>query len=415
METLLVLLLALFVNWVTLMLIPLLFIGVSILLIKQLSDDPNNPNKPYFFTAVEPGRIKAVMRGGKVRRYLMNFGDHHFPWEVRKDYKESNRDELWDVKTLSDLKKMKMFKGINVEKELEEKYAEFNFWQFIFWFWPANFFNVFDWCLGYIYDKTGHKFTGIWPFQVLEIRQFTRKIQKRDEQGNPVNDENGLPVLVDSLERTDHVRARSFVWRGRGQTGETKEGLKIQVTWVANVYTTNPQKALFGTDRWDVVLTSTLLRTLASNIRTMAVNQILTATKASKEKLATTIQEEAARELEQYGFAVESFQIIDFSPMFSEEDQKALTAKWRAERNKEASRIEGEGRGQGRAAEITKVAQAIKNGGVAAKRAQELEAQIATAKAVGDGGGVAIIGGQTAGDGTQAAILAELRKLNKGK
>ena len=46
---------------------------------------------------------------------------------------------------------------------------------------------------------------------------------------------------------------------------------------------------------------------------------------------------------------------------------------------------------------------------------QELEALIRQAEAVGKGGGVVILGGQTGADGLQAALLAEIKKLNEGK
>lgn len=392
-------------NWVMLMLIPILYVGVSILLIKQLSDDPEKPNKPYFFTAIEPGRIKAVLRGGKVRKYLMNYPGHRFIWDRNPDPLLLEKDESWDVTD-----------DQPGDRPLIEEYAKFNRRLYLLWFVPSNFMQVFSWSNGVIFSATGHKFVGLWPFQVLRIYRFNRKIQKLDEQGRPLTNEQGLPVLVDSLEMTDHVRARSFVRQSSGQEVETKEGLRVKVTWVADVRTTNPQKALFGTDRWDVVLDSTIIRSLASKTRTMPIDQVLTVSETTKrDALAKSVLGEVNKKLLAFGLALDTFNIVDFEANLSEEDQKALTAKWRAERNREATKIDGVGRGEGRAAEITLVANAIREGGNEAERAQELEAQIATAKAVGEGGGVAIIGGQSVGDGTQAAILAELRKLNEGK
>jgi len=407
-----------------LQIIPIWILGVSILLIKQLSDDPKNPDKPYFFTAIEPGRIKAVLLGGKVVKYLMNFPGHYFPWELTKDETVVENDESWEVKKISDTLPPLTKDQI---ASLTEKYEAFNLWKYTLWFLPRNFSSVFSWYKGVVFRWTGHRWVGLYPFQTLHIYRFNRKVQKRDQDGRPQTNEQGLPVLEDSLEMTDHVRARTFVRQSSGQEVETQEGLKVKVTWMADVYTTNPQKALFGSDRWDVVLDSVIIRALASNTRTMPVNQILTAEKgkaktkiteritSTKDALANDVKSEADKKLVKVGLRLETFNIVDFEANFSEEDLKALTAKWRAERNKEAARIEGEGRGQARAAEITTVAEAIRAGGEEAKRAQELEAQIATAEAVGKGGGVAIIGSQNGGDAINVAILAELKKLNEGK
>lgn len=398
--------LALIGVWVGLLIIPLWFIGISVVLIKQLSDDPKQPNKPYFYTAIEPGRIKAVLRGGRVIRYLMNFAEHKFT-----RLGDNTSDKHWDVVEGGDT--VALLTPVN-----------FHFGKYVFW--PFFAMDVFRWCVSVVFRWTGHIFVGVWPFQILHLYRFIRKVQKVDENGHPVTDESGKPVLIDQIETTDHVRARSFVRQGGSQKVETQEGLKVGVTWVADVSTTNPQKALFGSDRWDVVLDSTILRVLAANTRTMPINQVLTAQKgkkkgseegvlSTKDKLANDVKIEVNKRLALVGLRLDNFNIIDFEADLSPEDAKALTAKWRAERLKEALKLEGEGRGEGRAAEIIKVAEAIKNGGEEASQAQKLEAQIATAKAVGDGGGVAIFGTQTGTDSTQAAILAELRKLNKGE
>jgi regulator of protease activity HflC (stomatin/prohibitin superfamily) len=397
--------LAVFGLYLNLLLLPLLVIGLSILLIKQLSDDPKNPDKPYFFTAVEPGRIKAVLRGGKVRRYLMNYSGHRFVWDRTRIEEDIEKDTSWDVT-----------KDRAGDAPLEDKYEKFDVSKYLTWFLPSNFWSVSSWCLGIIFRATGHKFVGIWPFQTLHLYTFTRKVQKM-ENGKPLTNAEGMPILEDSLETTDHVRARVFVWNVEGQAGETKEGLKILVRGLANVCTTNPQRALFGTDKWDVALTSTILRALASNIRTMSIDEILTYNKAdtkNKDRLSETVRTEANKTLKRFGLEITDYKIVDFEAQLSHEDAAALTAKWRAERNKEAERIAGEGRGEGRAAEIIRVAEAINNGGDAAKRAQELEAMIRQASEAGKSGGVVILGGSTGSDGTSAAILAELKKLNRG-
>jgi regulator of protease activity HflC (stomatin/prohibitin superfamily) len=389
-----------------LLLLPMLVVGFSILLIKQLSDDPKNPDKPYFFTAIEPGRIKAVLRGGKVRRYLMNYSGHRFEWDRTRIEEDVEKDSSWDVT-----------RDQPSDTPLEDKYEKFDFLKYLTWFLPSNFWSVSSWCLGIIFKATGHKFVGIWPFQTLHLYTFTRKVQKM-ENGKPLTNAEGMPILEDSLETTDHVRARVFVWNVEGQAGETKEGLKILVRGLANVCTTNPQKALFGTDKWDVALTSTILRSLASNIRTMSIDEILTYNNTNtknKDQLATTIKTEANKTLKRFGLEITDYKIVDFEAQLSPEDAAALTAKWRAERNKDAERIAGEGRGEGRAAEIIRVAEAVNNGGEAAKRAQELEALIRQAAEASKSGGVVILGGQAGSDGTNAAILAELKKLNRDR
>lgn len=383
-------------TWLGLLVLPLWFLFITILFIKQLSDDPGNPKKPYFFTAVEPGQIKAVLRGGNVIRYLMNYAGFRFS-ETGTD---PTKDEHWDVETGLDPHPFPSTVSFNLLKYL---------------FWPFFALTVFDWFVSVVYRVTRHIFVGIWPFQILYLYRFTRKVQKIDEHGKPLSDEHGLPILEDNLEWTDHVRARSFVWKVKGQAGETREGLKVQVRGIANVLTTNPQKALFGTDQWDTVLTSTILQALASIIRTMPIDEVLLSKQGNKDALAVAVKDEANLQLQTYGLYIDDYQIIDFEAQLSEDDTKALTAQWRAERNKEAERITGEGRGEGRAAEIKKVAEAVKAGGVAAKRAQELEALIRQAEAVGKGGGVVILGGQTGADGLQAALLAEIKKLNEGK
>lgn len=383
-------------GWLGVLLIPLLLLGITILFIKQLSDDPAHPNKPYFYTDVQPGRIKAVLRGGNVIRYLMNYTGHKFS----RTGQDITNDVFWDVKEGNDTVPL-----IHTEK--------FHFMKFLFW--PLNAKYTFRWFNSAVYRMTGHVFVGIWPFQILYIYKFTRKVPKLDEHGTPVIDEQGLPVLIDNIESTDHVRARVFTWEVEGQAGETKEGLQVLIRAIANVRTTNPQKALFGADKWDVVLTSTILRVLASIIRTMPLDEVLTASNEEREALASAIMKEANKKLSKFGLQIDDYQIVDYEAKLSPEDLAALTAPWRAEKLKQAERIAGEGRGEGRAAEISRVAEAVKAGGEEARRAQELEAQISQAKEAGASGGVVILGSQIGTDGTNAAILAELKKINKGK
>lgn len=383
--------------WFGLLILPLWLIGFTILFIKQLSDDPAKPEKPYFFTAIEPGRIKAVLRGGEVRRYLMNYAGSKFS----RTGEDMTKDEHWDV--------------VNGDDTVPLMTPEpFTLLGLIFWpFFPKHNFLWFIWV---VWKVTGHTFVGIYPFQTLHLYMFTRKVQKLDANGKPITDEQGLPKLEDSSEMTDHVRARAFVWPVEGQAGETKEALKVQVRGIANVRTNNPQKALFGADRWDILLTSTILRVLASEIRTMPIDQVLTAGEGGKENLATAVKEEANKRLnEDFGLEIIDYQILDFESQLSPEDASALTAKWRAEQQKVAERITGEGRGDGRSAEITRVSNAIKEGGEEAKRAQEFEALIRQAAEAGKSGGVVILGGQNGStdSGVNSAILAELKKLNQ--
>lgn len=384
----------LFGTWIGMLILPIWVLGLTIAFIKALSDDPNNPDKPYFYTAVEPGRIKPVLRGGKVVRYLMNYAGHRFS---RTDSAE--KDEHWNVEDGDDPVPLVPNKSISFIE-----YA----------FWPFYALQVLDWFNAIVYKVTGYVFVGFWPFQGLYIYKFTRKVQKKNELGQPLTNDQGMPILEDKIEATDHVRARVFIWHVEGQAGETVEGLKVQVRGNANVRTTNPQKALFGSDLWDVLLTNTILRALASIIRTMSINEVLMSSDTTaKDKLADSVEDAANKALEPFGIEIDDYQIIDFEAQLSPEDTAALTAKWRAEQNKEAARIEGEGRGDGRAAEITKVAHAVKTGGVNAKRAQELEALIRQADAAGKSGGVVILGSNS-GDGINAALLAEVKKMNNG-
>jgi UDP-N-acetylmuramoylalanine-D-glutamate ligase len=63
------------------------------------------------------------------------------------------------------------------------------------------------------------------------------------------------------------------------------------------------------------------------------------------------------------------------------------------------------------------VAEAVKDGGEEAKRSQELEALIQQAREAGKSGGVVILGSQasSADSGVNAAILAEIKKLNSNR
>ncbi len=380
--------------WIGLLILPLWLLGLTILFIKQLSDDPKDVNKPYFFTIIEPGRAKAVLRGGKVVRYLMNWAGNRFS-RVGDD-KEA--DIHWDVEPGDDHVPMLTPVPFSLVK---------------FLLWPVFARQVFGWYVSMVFRYTGHVFVGIWPFQTLHLYKFTRKVQMKDELDRPMTDkEDGLPILIDSEESTDHVRVRPFAWQVDGQAGETREGLKIGIRGQANVRIINPQRAMFGADRWYVVLTSTILRTLASNIRTMSIDQVLLAEVLQKDKLAKDVMTEANERLKPFGLVIDEYQILNFEAKLTPEDQTALTAKWRAEKKKEAAKIEGEGRGQGRAAEITAVADAIRRGGEETRRAQELEALIRQASEAGKSGGVVILGGSNSTGGIDAAILAELKKLN---
>ena len=331
----------------------------------------------HLFTNIAPGQVKIVERGEKPVRMVMNTAGKRF---ARNG--SYNDPEYWEL----------------VPGTSEDPVAGV-------WF-PIR------WWASIVYRRLGLVFTGIYPFQKVREYKLARTTVTRSEDAKRDTASNLL--LGDKEDISDHFRARQFLFPVHITAAETKDKIPLDIIGIAELEVTNPHKAAFGTDRWDQAIINLITDAIVGETKKMELDHALTAGNNDDVRMIATAVEAITADQLECGIQIGAFRILEINPVLDAEGLKAIQAEAIASQKAKATRIDG----SARADALRALNEANVAGGEHSIATMEAEALVRAAEAAGKNGGSVILmprGGQGGADPTQTAILAELKKLNKGK
>ncbi len=334
----------------------------------------------HFFTFIEPGRVKIIRRGDSVVRMVMDTAGKRF---ARVGEREAA--EFWQI----------------VDGPTEGPLKDIVWWLRP-WAW-------------YVFKITGAVFTGIYPFQrVREYALERTKISTLETPGATDEGEKSNIVLTVVNDISDHYRLRQFDRVIHIKKADTKDKIPLDVLGVAEAKTINPHQAAFGSDGWDRALDRQVTDKLNEKTRTLTLDAALTADTPEEARAISNAVLEIRDDSEVIGMETTAFKILQINPVLPKEEQKDIRAEALSIQRAKATVNDGKARAQ----TLRDLNDANVTGGEFAVATMQTEGVVRAAEAVGKSGGQAIFstGGQNPTvDPIQAGILAELKKLNKGK
>lgn len=357
-----------------------LFAGVlfiiSPLYAPALVNKPQEDGKSGFhlFTFIEPGQVKVIERGDNLVRMVMNSDGYDFR-------RQGPNEEYWEI-----------VKGQNTND-------------------PLTGINplLMPWAR-YVYNNTGAVFTGIYPFQkVREYKLERTRVKRREKTGDRQVGVSNLHLEVIE-DYSDHYRLREFLFPMHITGAETKDKVPLDIIGVGKMETRNPYKAAYGTDRWDSAVVNLTTNAIGEKTKTLTLDESLTANNGDEAKTIAAAVKGIKEDLKVTGIEITGFDVLEINPDLDEEGLKTLAAEALAKQQAKATREDG----SARADVIRSINQANAEGGEASQKTMEFEAMVRAAEAAGKGGGIVILSPANNNqlDPTQAAILAELRRLN---
>lgn len=379
----------------------ILFGIISPLLKEVLVNDPDRRYAPYLFTEVEYGQVKNVVRGGPIVRYLMEWGGHKFA-----RLGPSDEDRHWEVVAGTERNYLLTLRP----------------------------WNPLSWYIYYMYHLTGVMWVGIWPFQRLKMYRLPRLVPADELQSDARSDKTdarGQPDLAhlqteDSLrlkekdDWSDHVRVREFIWFVEISSADTQERIPLRLHLALRLMVVNPQKAFYATDNWNLAINNAITNRVTSVLRTLPLDRVLTAKEGEHQILAESLRGindrmEGASVGDgteaRFGIRVIEVQLRDIHPLLDEEGQRGLTAKWRAEQERQAIVTRGRGEAERGARIIRAESAAVAKAGEAGTAVLTAQQKVDMARAAGS----TVIFDGSGEDRTNKAILTELRSGNRSQ
>lgn len=347
----------------------------------------------HFFTKLTPGEVKIIVRGDKPVRMVMNNSSKKFKRSGTKD-----DPSHWELENIQDTTADSNDTGDSTESEDP----------------TSDSHPLIRWWAKLVYTATGAVFTGIYPFQRVYEYEIERTTINRDEEGRPETEKTDSNLVLNvKRDISDHFRTRQFLFPVRVASAETKDKIPLDIIGVAEMEVQNPHKAAFGTDRWDHAVINLVTDAIITKVKQMDLDKVLS---SDNETEARSISE-AVEGIDKYGFEVcgvniLKFRILEINPVLDEAGLKAIQAAALAIQQAKATITDG----QARADALRSINKANEEGGQHAVATMEAEMLVRAAKAAGAGGGNVILtpnnGSRSIVDPMQAAILAELQKLN---
>ena len=187
-----------------------------------------------FFTALLPGQVKIIIRGGSFIRPIMKTDGYTFKGLVDPSVSKDNPSEYWEIVEIGKL-------DTNLKKNVVSAYPvsspNDSFWLNIFfityrypwWLWKR-----------FILRFTGLVFTGIWPFQTVKIypiRYFRE-----------TTDDSGRKTLVEQNNYSDHYRLKPFDFIVPIESSDTKDFVPVKLTITFQGRISNPYDVVTSTD-----------------------------------------------------------------------------------------------------------------------------------------------------------------------
>ncbi len=348
---------------------------VSPLYAPALTNKPMNGQRSGFhlFTFIEPGQVKLIERGESLVRMVMNTDGKSF---------QGGADpvERWTI-----------VDGVND---------------------PLEGVNPFikPWAR-YVFKTTGAVFTGIYPYQqVREYRLERTKIKRKEPTGDRQVGMSNLHLEV-TEDYSDHYRLRQFLYPMHITGAETKDKIPLDIIGVAKMEVKNPHRAAYGTDRWDAAVVNLTTNAIGEKTKTLTLDKSLTASSADGAKTVAKAVKGIQSDLKDTGIEIGGFDVLEINPNLDEEGLRILAAEALAKQQAKATREDGAARSD----VIRSINAANKEAGELSIKTMETEAMVRAAEAAGKGGGIVILTapGTNTIDPAQAAILGELKQLNK--
>jgi hypothetical protein len=331
----------------------------------------------HFFTRLEPGQVKIIVRGEKLSRMITNTAGKRF---ARKGERDSA--DYWEM----------------VDGATENP--------------VADVWSPLKWWAQLVYDVTGLVFTGIYPFQRVREYELEKTKVKRKEGRDSEPGKSNLELSVETT-YSDHYRTREFLFDMHITGAEVKGNIPLDIIGTAELEVQNPYKAAFGTDRWDRKVVNLVTNAINLKTKTMGLDNVLNAENEEEARAIATAAKDIEEDTGVAGINIGGFKLLEINPVLRPEQQDAIQAGAIAEQKAKATRIDGDARADA----LRKLNEANKAGGDHSVATMEAEALVRASDAAGKGGGTVILmppGGNKGGgnDGVQAAILAELVRLN---
>jgi regulator of protease activity HflC (stomatin/prohibitin superfamily) len=368
---------------------------------------PIKPGRIYFFTFLEDGQVKILVKGGEFDGAIMANPERVFV-RGERDPDPRNADHWW-------------IRPAN-PTEREEPISQF---KLVFW-------NPLSWWIHWMYYWNCAVWVGVPFFRELRIDRNVRVTEKKENERVVLDTKTGLPVLIDIEDWTDHLRTKTFYWYFKVPSVDTRDNVKIGYTGVLRVRCVNPYIASFNVDHWDIALTREVSTWVNNFNRAKLYDELVASFDQTSNEMAGFLLVELNRALnpvdqEEKGIGMEvvGVNIIDQEPHLTEAQERAKTAKWEAERlalatvvTAEAAKTKRIKESEGESTAIVNVsvakAQAILNEIAAINTNDELGRLLAKYKMierVGEANKAMLFLGNEGGTDINAALLAKLNEI----
>jgi len=335
----------------------------------------------FIFTKVQEGQAKAILRMGKLHRFVMNYEGHFFDykWNVwRKDFltdlvslkKKKQKSievlenqinspkEIEEEKRRGRIEKVMGVKVENVEERKENLLA-----------WAIETFLALSPIL------KGIKVVGLYPFYKVFWYKFTWTSFEQQKGGK------GELKAVTKEKMIDYIILQDDVYCARVEGAETEDKVPVDVNLSYSIRISNPFKALFLTQKWLEITTNRIVPRFRRFISTFTYDDIHgmkksgSKTDASKKIIDFLTEDKLDEDLEfRYGVHIvhESVEMQTIDPISESNPLMEAAAKpWVAQKNAEAKKKEAEGKkaaaileGEGQAKVLEIIAEEAKKQGI---------------------------------------------------
>lgn len=282
---------------------------------------PIEPGRIYFFTFLEDGQIKVVVKGSKFIRAIMADPERVFT----RSGGDPKNFEYWGVRTAG-------------STEHEDPVSQFELT-----------LNPLSWWIHYMYRCNGAVWVGIPFFRSLRIVKNVRVAEKK-ENGRVVKDEKtGLPVREDVEDWSDHLRTKTFYWYFKVPSVNSKDRMELGYTGLLKVRCTNPCFSSFDVDHWDSALTKENSTWINNFNKARLYDDLVSSPDETKNEMADFLLFQLNRVFgpggnreKGIGMVIDEVNVTDQDPQLTETQKKAQTAGWEATRNAQATVITAE-------------------------------------------------------------------------
>lgn len=368
---------------------------------------PIEPGRIYFFTFLEDGQTKVVIKGSKFIRAIMADPERIFT----RDGGDPRNSEYWSIRPA-------------LPTEHEEPVSQF---ELVLW-------NPLSWWIHWMYYNNGAVWVGFPFFRELRIDRNTRVAEKKVDGRVVLDEKTGLPVLENIEDWSDHLRTKTFYWYFKVPSVDTKDFMKIGYTGFLKVQCVNPYLASYNVDHWDSALTKEVSTWVNNFNKARMYEDLVASSDTVTNELAAFLLNQINNVLyspsvgKGIGMKVIEVNIIDQEPQLTEAQTKALTAAWEATRAAQATVITAEAdktkrikASEGEKQAIINISegkkQAIINEIAGIQTEQELGKLIAKYKAWGElaqtDKAMIFLGNEGGGAEINAAILKKLQEISQ--